>query len=509
MKKLTAFILIMMLLASQVLLCSCQNSAETAKAGEPSSAENAPGEAQQQGTDAGLAPELSSPPEEEPQLPPGCSDWGVFLLTEEEREASGGVLRVRRYDFPDGSSIEWCRLTGNTGSFRCFEEDMNSARLIYTRKTHWKDHGLGTGSIPDGWIFVEGDPEKGQESFLLFTPRFYELLENGAIRAVDENNGSLDISPTKTGYALTMDCPAAPEGSCCDYMIMRSPEKLVEFDDEAFDFWMPFDNKGVWRWAFDGYYFQADPSYIPSGEGVYTNLPSCYVAGSLEVGLGRYDCAEKLLLSLLHTMSGLACEEGFVESRAVSGWLMNDYGIDCAYYDTRFNSDLAEHCIKLWKQTGAEFLTDYLDRYMDFYLRFAKEDGWEAGGGIFVPDYWTSKEHKKPHTALNHQLAEMSVLYKLSDILERPELEELADRLLAAIEGTAEQWIMEDDNLEYAILPDGSFGFTDYPNLTYNDLFDMQKLLTERGRERSEKLDFLMEHKKIWMDANGVTGYRQ
>ncbi len=500
------------LLLAAALLGGCSSPAAKTEA-EP--AAQAPREEQaapaQAAEPSGPAAEYAAPEEEEPSAVSESFDLGVFTLIKTEEPAAGGTLRTRAYVFPDGSSIEWGRVSGNTEPLRVFEETLSSGHATYTRKTYWRDHELGEGSIPDGWIFVDGDEEKGEESFLFLTPRFYRLRENGALQAIDSRDMSLDISATKNGLALTMDCMRSPADCCSDYMVMRSPSRITEFDDDGLNFWMPFDNKGVWRWAFDGYYFQADPSYIPSGEGVYTNLPSCYVAGSLEAGLGRYDCAAKLLLCLLHTMTEQACDKGFLESRAVSGWLSSDYGMDGAYYDTRFNSDFAEHCIKLYNETGADFLTEYLDRYMDFYLGFAASDGWSPEGseGLFVPDYWMEKEHKTPHTALNHQLAEMSVLYKLSALLGRTELAELSDRLLLAIEDTAPRWIMKDDNLEYAILTDGSFGFTDYPNLTYNDLFDMQRLFEGQGRERSGALDLLMEHKKLWMDRNGVKGYRQ
>ena len=492
------------------VLSGCAAKEAPAEPGAPS--EEPASSAAQEGTSVQAPSEAPYPDGPSEELPQRTSaDLDVFELVKEKKPAAGGILETRSYIFPDGISIEWGRLTGTEEPCRVFEETLSRGRAVYTRKTWWRDHELAPGSIPDGWIFIEGDAEKGDESFLLFTPRFYRLRENGALQAVDPRNGSLDVSQTKSGLALTMESMAVPSGCCCDYMVMRGPEPLTVFDEAAFDFWMPFDNKGVWRWAFDGYYFQADPSYIPSGDGVYTNLPSCYVAGSLEAGLYTYDCAEKLLLCLLHTMTEQVCERGYLESEAVSSWLMNDYGIDGAYYDTRFNSDFAEHCIRLYAKTGAAFLTGYLDRYMDYYTGFAQSCGWkpEGGEGIFVPDYWIAKDHRTPHTALNHQLAEMSVLYKLSGILERPELAELSDRMLAAIETTAERWIMPDDNLEYAILRDGTFGFTDYPLLTYNDLFDMQKLLEEKKGARSEKLDLLMEHKKLWMDRNGVKGYRQ
>jgi len=101
------------------------------------------------------------------------------------------------------------------------------------------------------------------------------------------------------------------------------------------------------------------------------------------------------------------------------------------------------------------------------------------------------------------------VLYRFASLLGRPELEEMADRMLLGIEDTCEGWIKDDGNLHYCYMDGGVFGKEDYAYLTYNDLFIMQKELAAMGRERNEALDRLMEAKLSWMQANGVAGYQQ
>ena len=66
---------------------------------------------------------------------------------------------------------------------------------------------------------------------------------------------------------------------------------------------------------------------------------------------------------------------------------------------------------------------------------------------------------------------------------------------------------MANEDLHYAVFADGSYGLQDYPNLTYNDLFELQTLLKEAGREPSAVLELLMQSKRRWMDANSVSGY--
>ncbi|MCF0149958.1 MAG: hypothetical protein HUJ80_00935 [Firmicutes bacterium] len=460
-----------------------------------------------------VAPALENPkrtaaePASLPQPEPGPmpQDLGPFSYLEEEQELAGGSLLLRTYLFADGQTIQWGRLINTGEAATVFEAFPSGGTIRYPQRWYWTEQPFADGATDKGWIFADGD----DAGYLFLPPRMYQQLENGCLKAINEQNGALHLTAQEEGFRLWMDAPPVGEGFVCDFMVMKGAAPLVDFDEQAYEFWMPYFNGDNWRWTFDGYYFPSETTYIPSGEDVFSNLVSCYLSASLMKGIDDYDCADKLNTCLLHTMTLLQNDKGFVQSNAVSIWLSGDYGIDGAYYDTRFNSDLAERVLVLWQRTEAPFCRDFLDRYMDFYESMAVATGWEAGGGLFVPDYWIEKEHRPAHTALNHQLAEISVLYKLSDALQRPALGTLGDRLLAAIEGTAPQWIMADSNLEYAILPDGSFGFTDYPYLTYNDLYDMQLILEKRKGSRSPQLQQLMDAKKRWMDKKGIKEYKQ
>ncbi|MCI6908189.1 MAG: hypothetical protein MR832_03425, partial [Clostridiales bacterium] len=104
----------------------------------------------------------------------------------------------------------------------------------------------------------------------------------------------------------------------------------------------------------------------------------------------------------------------------------------------------------------------------------------------------------------NHQLAEILYLYRDGSAGACA----AADRLLAGIEDTGTAWIRADGNLHYARLPDGSFGLEDYPTLTYNDLYALQKELYGTTGKTNAVLDALMRAKLGWMRKNGVTGYQ-
>ena len=162
-----------------------------------------------------------------------------------------------------------------------------------------------------------------------------------------------------------------------------------------------------------------------------------------------------------------------------------------------------------YQYAGGDVLLETIESHLAFFMDFAQQEHFtSASGGWFIPDY-TPAPLQKPHCSLNHQLAECIELYRLADLLQRPELEELADLMLLAVSDTKDQWIKENGDLHYCIFPDGSFGMQDYPYLTYNDLYELQTLLTKRRGQPDETLQFLMDQKKIWMDANGVTDYKQ
>ena len=111
------------------------------------------------------------------------------------------------------------------------------------------------------------------------------------------------------------------------------------------------------------------------------------------------------------------------------------------------------------------------------------------------------------HTSLNHQLAEILFLYRASDALADDSLSALADRMLLAVDETGEDWVLPDGNLHYQVSQDCEYGNTDYPYLTYDDLFKLQKYLSDRFSRTDPVLDMLMQHKRAWMDANGYVLY--
>ena len=82
--------------------------------------------------------------------------------------------------------------------------------------------------------------------------------------------------------------------------------------------------------------------------------------------------------------------------------------------------------------------------------------------------------------------------------------------MLRAIEDTKDEWIMQDNNLRYAMYYYANTNIMeDYPYLTYNDLKHLKEKYYEVYRKDLNVAQELMEHKLKWMKANGVTGYEK
>jgi hypothetical protein len=149
----------------------------------------------------------------------------------------------------------------------------------------------------------------------------------------------------------------------------------------------------------------------------------------------------------------------------------------------------------------------------DYYMKHADNKHFSnisAAGieGWLVEDY-ADKDNKETqtHVSLNHQLQAIHVFLLLYEEENNQKYLDYADKMLYGIKNSADKWIMEDNNLEYAYLINGEMGLIDYPFLTYNDLYVVQLKLMKIKGERDPELELLMAAKKAWMDANHISGY--
>ena len=185
------------------------------------------------------------------------------------------------------------------------------------------------------------------------------------------------------------------------------------------------------------------------------------------------------------------------------------------FFDSRFNTDLGLAFIQDYKKFDEVRFMNYALQYGYFFQDFAQKHHYTVNGpwgeeGWLVHDYYHHEEnYRPPHCSLNHQLNEIRFLYQLGEITADPSWIALADRLLKGIEITCDSWIKEDKDLHYCYFADGSFGLVDYPYLTYNDLFHLQTWLRKSTGSSNPYLQKLMDAKKIYMDFNGVSGYKK
>ena len=425
------------------------------------------------------------------------------------RSVTGGLTRLeRRYALDNGDSVVFGRLSADEGSayhaVRTFRLDADIGTVWYydTDKGDWVSAPLGELEIGTTCALIDTE---GQDWFF-YVPIGYQPLENCSLRE-NASRGYLRIFRSGGSWRVRIFASSLAAGEFCDYTVVSGAAGQTLIDTSAqniMDIWKSYCHDGDGRTCYDGYYFPAASTYIPTGPGVRCRLVDNYFASSMSWQTEIVRCAYDLSPALLDTMALQQNEAGYFPSMSESTWLRGDYGIPAGYYDTRFNSDLMLLFHTQMEKTGG--FEEIADRYLEFYQSFAREHHYEtANGGWLVWDY--NRSTSPVHCSLNHQLTEIRVLYHFAALLDRPELSELGDRMLLGIEDTCQSWIMENSNLHYCRLPDGSFGKDDYPYLTYNDLHTLQKELLAMGRARSETLDILMAAKLAWMQANGVTGY--
>lgn len=434
-------------------------------------------------------------------------DIGKVEVIETALPTKTGTIQQKHYFMPDGVIVNAGRIISDTpDSMTVLSFSCGSGMIRWFEDGAWQELDIEEGSYTPSCAFF--DTDRGY--YIVYLPKSYTDEDHGIVFYNDENDGSVKVVKDVTGD-LRIDIIANNiGGDHSDYFYAYSSEKIIDWSNQtARSFWSPYHNDGYGKMLYDNYYWIIESEEKPAEtQKEYSNRPSCYFGLSCVEGAPYYPAMKGLAVFIIDTMMQSRTAEGYAPCYAVSEWLQTDYNIGTDYYDTRFNSDLAEIYIAAYDRFGGEEFIDALNKYMDYYVSFAGKEGWYWDKGIFVPDYY-SEGSIKTHTALNHQLAEMSVLYKCGELLNRPELTELANKMLVAIEESAKYWIKSDHDLYYAVFSDRTFGLQDYDYLTYDDMFNMQKQLEGMGRKRSSGLKRLMDNKKIWMDRQEITLYKK
>lgn len=442
------------------------------------------------------------------------SRGGVAIVEQQTENSANGTIRSSRgYVLYNGDTVTMERVESKnnliqpvTSQWR-IPQDTGMVRWYDVQKGQWLATALRPMTKTASCITVTlGD---GSET-MIYTPKVYDDLGSGTLRHRPSLDGSLTVTADGDDYLLQLTVPQLPAGTEAHWTVVSSQEALLDWpggtDD---DFWAAYTLDNDNKWCIDGYYYPSPSTYTPRGENCYYRLPAAYLVKSFVHGAPAVRAAEDLGIACLDTMLLQQNDQGYFPTLPTSQWLQGSYGMGGGFYDTRFNTDLAEIFYKAAEIYGCQEFDAAMNRYFDFFLSFADSHHVvTSGGGWLVEDYYHPGSSRQAHTSLNHQLAEILTLYHFSEQLDRADLAQLADRMLLAVQDTASQWIRSDGDLHYGRYPGGQYRETDYPYLTYNDLYLLRDYLASKGKTVPE-LQQLMDSKRAWMDRNGVTGYLQ
>ena len=353
-------------------------------------------------------------------------------------------------------------------------------------------------------MFIDTD----KMSMVIGVPAVYmnDTTANTLVR-VPEQEKKIKITKEEGGYRLTYEFPRN-KNVIGEIWVLRSNYKLADWSNakhfEALDQDLGKERRLCW----DGYYFPIPHNYKPNAPNMIYRHPSNY-AGASFVKNAAFLATKDLGYVITKICMNNQNAQGYWQTGPQSEWLMSDFNIDAGFYDTRFNTDFAENLINAYKTYNDEEFLDALVRYGEFFKSHAAEHSYPtANGGILVEDYGHTKTHTKTHVSLNHQLAELNLLYRMYDLTKHKPYLELADKMLLAIEDTKDQWVLPSNNLNYALYYTGTYNtMIDYPYLTYNDLYTTRHLLRTYFNRNSDTIQYLMDCKLDWMKKNNVTGY--
>lgn len=435
---------------------------------------------------------------------------GRAVIRETQETLDGVPVSQRVMTFPDGDTVTMGRaqLQGSAVELASWTVDGGTLHYYDRAEGRWVVSPLSSQTLQESMVELELD---GGGSYLLYLPKTYACRENAALEYLPQQDGQLQITQTHGHWRLTLT-GTAPELECvCDYTMVRSEGRLIDWSHPGSQtLWTGYTMEGRGKWCFDGYYWPSPDNYVPTGENCLYRCPASYLVKSFAYAASVHRGAKDLAIAMLDTLSQFQNEAGFWPTLSESQWLSGDYAIGAGFYDTRFNTDLVEIYLRVYSNFGGDSLRETLERYADFYMAYAEQHHFETvNGGWFVEDYFHPSGNLPTHCSLNHQAAECIALYHLSDTLDRADLADLAGTLLQAVQDTAPNWINADGDLHYCVYPNGAYDRPDYPYLTYNDLYNLQALLMQRGGAEDPALKSLMTAKRLWMDANGITEYQK
>ncbi|RXT04735.1 hypothetical protein [Ammoniphilus sp. CFH 90114] len=426
-----------------------------------------------------------------------------------------GMAKERTVAFPNGDQywmkrVEFTktanqpissefRIPGREGTFKYV--------AIEEGQRVWKQIPL-EGTLPLTAGFIDTTEAHWYISYpTLFTVNDQYATINEIARAIP-----IKVRAEEDEYVITYSFQQQA-GTVGEMWAVESTEVLVPWEDNPYlePVWSLLDMTTSSKWSWDGMHVKTPSTYEPAGNLVYYRFPDNYIARSL-IRTGGSRLAENLGWVMLDQGIKNQTEHGFWATGPRSSWLWKDYKIGSHFYDTRFNTDFARLLLDGYAKYGDERFLESSLNYAVWLMEHANKRGifMRRGEeiGVLVPDYAHINPHLKTHVSLNHQLCEINYFFDLYRLTKINYYQTYAKNMMNGIKWTKEKWLKSNGDLEYGLLNGKPMG-QDYPYLTYNDLWETQKILEEIYGSRDADLDFLMQVKKIWMDKNNVSGYRE
>lgn len=421
----------------------------------------------------------------------------VYTVNSKTFEFDDSSFVIKRYSFnvTDTASKlnQSIEISGNTIEIRYVDPDTDQ----------WYMSG-NVDNTKKQTLFIDTDTTH----MIVSVPGVYtNKFENNTLEMRPELEDKINITKTSTGYSLNFAFPK-DTGIIGEIWYLQSDKALADWNNSNHFSTMKQDLAINRRFSWDGYYFPAPSNYVPYSETMLYRQPSDY-AGASFARYGDFPAAFDLGFVFTYTCMKNQTEQGFWATGPKSGWLAADFQIGAGFYDTRFNTDFAESLLYAYKRYNNDEFLFAATRYAEYFIDHANSNNYMTkNGGILVQDYGYDYDHTDTHVSLNHQLAELNYLYKLYQITRETKYKDMADLMLKAIEDTQDQWVLANNNLNYALYYlAGTNPMVDYPYLTYNDLLNTKVLYKSIYGKEHSTLEYLINCKKQWMDANDVVGY--
>ncbi|NLX01267.1 MAG: hypothetical protein GXY40_01875 [Syntrophomonadaceae bacterium] len=440
----------------------------------------------------------------------------LATVKREKQHWNNSTIESREFQFNNGDLYWHDKITFEHGGenliYIISYKGVNGTLTYYNEKMgKWiEEQELTEGRLPVTDLFLT----IGNRHILLNQPFIYKDLGCGVVKAMNDLCHEIMVTKTAEGFQLQM-CFVNKPGTWGEIWALESDSPLLDWNYGAMrQIWVGYSYAKDNRWLMDGSYYIMPKTYSPYQKNTYWKNPGVYVVSGF-ILTGGSKAADDLGYAQLYIQAQNMDAKGYMKTMPRSNWLYNAYGIEADFYDSRFNTDLGILFIEAYEKFNEQRFLDYALKYGNFFMKFANKHHYtvlDSRGkeGWLVQDYYHENgKYRLPHSSLNHQLEEIRFLYKLGKTTGNSSFTLLGDKMLKGIENTCNSWIKSDKNLYYCYYANGKFGGADYPYLTYNDLFNLQKLLEDTGGDHNPYLQKLMDAKKIYMDSNGIRTYKK